>query len=408
MSEEHCFCCTRVVTGTVLHFQDVFVCRTCSPDESQLLCVCQGCADACHADHDGLAYLGTGRSYCDCHELTKCCSLYDKSCQLADDLGIEAPIDDHLPLPSNDGDYIRDRFQLSWDRDQWREVRDEAIRLVGETKETFWVDQATIAHSPSLLESLAWQIYTSHVTRYDIKSARGCEWWIQVKHLRGDSSDDSNQAIDLHYDKDEVISKRFGLGIFPILSTVTYVSDTPNAAPTIILPHRYEDSLNADITDTLICFPELGKHLVFDGRLLHGAPAHRGLRRKDTPMVGDTRVTFLVNIWSHRPAGLGRLPEFDGPKTNHQASEGPTPLQLHPLQAPGIVDFRSADANGLTDAKRSITLPFLGQGTTWETGDDGYLALVSSSWPEDSLELDTLIVFEIGGARLLDSSELTV
>ena len=54
-----------------------------------------------------------------------------------------------------------------------------------------------------------------------------------------------------------------------------------------------------------------GKHLAFDGRLLHGAP--HTLTPATTPAVSvdepHVRATFMVNIWmGHRPRGLERLP----------------------------------------------------------------------------------------------------
>jgi predicted metalloenzyme YecM len=62
-----------------------------------------------------------------------------------------------------------------------------------------------------------------------------------------------------------------------------------------------------------------GKHLIFDGRLLHGAPAHRSLLRHggcnrseedENISSSSLRVTLLVNIWlSGKPACVNVLPE---------------------------------------------------------------------------------------------------
>ena len=53
--------------------------------------------------------------------------------------------------------------------------------------------------------------------------------------------------------------------------------------------------------------PVIGKHLVFDGRCLHGAPA-AGVARP-TEAAGARRVTFLANIWiGYHPMDLQRLP----------------------------------------------------------------------------------------------------
>ena len=63
-------------------------------------------------------------------------------------------------------------------------------------------------------------------------------------------------------------------------------------------------------------YPALGKHLRFDGTLLHGCP--HGLARAPPPPAesdggGDeaaTRLTLLVNLWRrHRPVGPLPLPQ---------------------------------------------------------------------------------------------------
>ncbi len=53
--------------------------------------------------------------------------------------------------------------------------------------------------------------------------------------------------------------------------------------------------------------PVAGKHLAFDGRLLHGAPPELAVR----PAVGGVRVTLLVNVWlGSVPASLAPLPAW--------------------------------------------------------------------------------------------------
>ena len=66
--------------------------------------------------------------------------------------------------------------------------------------------------------------------------------------------------------------------------------------------------------EMLVSYPRRGKHLVFDGRLLHGAPAHHALRTMEDTVstrnaTSSNRVTFLVNIWVNRqPSGVKPLP----------------------------------------------------------------------------------------------------
>ena len=59
------------------------------------------------------------------------------------------------------------------------------------------------------------------------------------------------------------------------------------------------------VGDAHIVPPRVGRHVRFDGRLLHGAPLELLEARADeSPYV---RVTFLVNIWiGHKPGGCAR------------------------------------------------------------------------------------------------------
>lgn len=77
-----------------------------------------------------------------------------------------------------------------------------------------------------------------------------------------------------------------------------------------------------------VSHPREGKHLAFDGRLLHGAidelthpPPARAAeevneasqdlsRDEDEDALAYTRVTLMVNVWvDHRPSHATRLPE---------------------------------------------------------------------------------------------------
>mmetsp|Transcript_19877 Transcript_19877/g.25087 ORF Transcript_19877/g.25087 Transcript_19877/m.25087 type:complete len:122 (+) Transcript_19877:2-367(+) len=68
----------------------------------------------------------------------------------------------------------------------------------------------------------------------------------------------------------------------------------------------------------MISYARKGKHLCFDGRLLHGAPGGLELRQElngqddNKQATTDTglRVTFLVNIWlTRRPSRVVKLPD---------------------------------------------------------------------------------------------------
>ena len=76
------------------------------------------------------------------------------------------------------------------------------------------------------------------------------------------------------------------------ISTVTYL--TRDGSPTIVLDcaahTQYAKLKRSDISRAWVSFPCPQKHMSFDGRLLHGAPALHPLP------PSAVRVTFLANV----------------------------------------------------------------------------------------------------------------
>jgi hypothetical protein len=62
------------------------------------------------------------------------------------------------------------------------------------------------------------------------------------------------------------------VGLFPTVSTVTYLTDVPHTLPTVILDNKASTPVGAPISRVFVSIPAVGKHISFDGRLLHGAP----------------------------------------------------------------------------------------------------------------------------------------
>ena len=104
------------------------------------------------------------------------------------------------------------------------------------------------------------------------------------------------------------------LNVCPHLGTVTYVSET--GGPTLVvdktLPLRpSQEGAAGSCGAGFLSWPKTGKHMVFDGRFLHGAPSELarppgGAGREG---AGRTRYTFLVNVWlNHRPTDAEPAP----------------------------------------------------------------------------------------------------
>jgi len=319
----------------------------------------------------------------------------------------------------------------------------QAIELANLSKETFWIpdniddddDNNNVEYCE--LELLARKIYRHHISLYSLSSQSsllssgvegGAEWWVQVKH----PTTNCKSTVDLHYDKDEVLAETFGLGSFPTLSTVTYLTDSLDNVPTIIFPHTYHDEEERTIGSMALSIPKLGKHVVFDGRLLHGAPYHSSLLRPSTTTVttnrqqqrqcddnkivseggvnnnnhnddnyssssSSLRVTFLVNIWTCRkpsnvhvlPASIRNMISNSHSSTTTTANDNANnmsslrrvipsltfePRFIHKITIPvsPLSSFSWAN-NNIQSAKTKmldkIILPFVSKGATWI--DDG-------------------------------------
>jgi hypothetical protein len=445
--------CSFAVTGPQENFQAIYVCGSCNDADGNqplLACLCEACALACHDDHEGLEYVGTGPSYCDCHQLADGCKLEDCSrvkasqwdlsqgCLQVNSAVPKVSVSDSCKAPNQDGDddqYVRDAFTIKilLEEDElYARLQLHCKELVKHSRETFWLDATMDTSTFCDLELLAWSIFQQHVQHYDLQESSapiyGAEWWVQVKPVsapvvgksRLEAYTNGSEAVDLHYDKDEVLAESFGLGSFPTLSTVTYLTTTNSAAPppppTVIFPHRYDENDQDVIPNMLVSHARRGKHLVFDGRLLHGAPSHYALRplaldttttKEEKEDIASTseqlwRITFLVNIWiGHKPAGVHVLPaKIRDVLQREQDSCHAQELFMSSTSAPVFESREIAEVhvNEQEDLPLSlrgrIELPFLGKGTTWEDEDEeeagGGMVLVT--YPPPDHEADTLLV----------------
>ena len=157
----------------------------------------------------------------------------------------------------------------------------------------------------------------------------GAEWWVQI---RGGNSPDG-EAIGFHWDRDEVLADEDPPQlVHPSVATVTYLTDV--GAPTMVI-EQPPLQMPADGRETIahaktafLSQPAAGKHIAFDGRLLHGVPPElmlkkgskstkRRKRKRDGGGGGGgggvaekgRRITFLVNMWfDGKPTGIKRYP----------------------------------------------------------------------------------------------------
>ena len=193
------------------------------------------------------------------------------------------------------------------------------------------------AGTVSLAEQLAAQVFAQHTAAAALHghfdpARSGAEFWAQVRRPGA-----PHESIGMHWDKDEWFFADCAMFVHPQLSTVTYLAE--GGAPTFVAdgctPQAMSDATRAGgggagaAEGLHASFPRVGKHLVFDGQLLHGAPAAwrtaaagaapapaaaaaaaaAAAEQRPAQHRAPPRVTFLVNIWlNHRPMRVRPLP----------------------------------------------------------------------------------------------------
>ena len=213
----------------------------------------------------------------------------------------------------------------------------------------------------------------------------GAEWWTLIleckdnnitrddddaekkhDHDDNDDEDDDDDEVGMHFDADYGLEAQVkNLMIHPRLATVTYLSNV--GVPTLVLDQRSPPpsdvtklTLEGNVDRGWLSAPKIGKHIAFDGRLLHGAPGaffpaisttdsqdeHYEHQEKKRKMLAKDssgnqnstkRVTFLVNIWlNHCPLDAELLDQYvcdqlrtpwkvqGEPNENHKRDDAPT------------------------------------------------------------------------------------
>ena len=90
-------------------------------------------------------------------------------------------------------------------------------------------------------------------------------------------------------------------GVHPHLATVTYLCG--GGAPTVVLPvaspvdaAAVPDACCRAVRSAHACWPRPGRHLAFDGRMLHGAPLGLAARKATVPLVVALAVALAVAL----------------------------------------------------------------------------------------------------------------
>ncbi|KAJ1456690.1 hypothetical protein M885DRAFT_517108 [Pelagophyceae sp. CCMP2097] len=176
-------------------------------------------------------------------------------------------------------------------------VRD--ARLLAAAEKSFWVNRK--ARPRCAVEAFALKMLFAQELFGD-DAAGGAEVWAHLLPPGG-----AEASLPLHFDKDERLLADRDEWRHPALSTVTYLSD--GGAPTIIFDTTLAGGRGAGGPSmAFVSHPVAGKHLIFQGSLLHGV-AHDLARPTPAQAATGPRLTLLVNLWRGAPLGLAALPD---------------------------------------------------------------------------------------------------
>ena len=179
---------------------------------------------------------------------------------------------------STHGDFLRNTARVSSAVRAWHGViesaehrtaleKDAETLAQGDTAgDTFWIEADDAPRCT--LERLALAVMRFHAGTLPpgAPPVRGAEWWVQVRRSG------SQPTIGLHWDCDELHKRASGEHLPPWMATVTYLGSC--GAPTVVLPAAADAkgrAVRAGPCCAHISHPVPGKHLAFDGRMLHGA-----------------------------------------------------------------------------------------------------------------------------------------
>ena len=198
-------------------------------------------------------------------------------------------------------------------------------------------------------------------------------------------------------DKDEQLNTAVeNLFVQPQIACVTYLTAT--GAPTVVVPivpqpfvasrGREGGTAESDAA-VFLSHPRVGKHMRFDGRMLHAAPSSRRTTGQEREGRGDdeTRITFLCNVWlNHRPVCSRPAPSGVVEKMSQlcrwvesepgaaaglavgsdDASAAPLQPDPPPALAPGteLEEYETNDVDGIAIVKLRLRMPTLSECST--------------------------------------------
>ena len=185
------------------------------------------------------------------------------------------------------------------------------------------------------LEAAALEVFTYHIARFQLQAelgpSSGVEWWVRKcandrawwggyeerSRARSKPGVNMDQGQGLGYNTDEGLYNAFATAISPALGTITHLSERPGLPASAVFLKSVHTPDADPIKQCLVAQPRLGKHVCFNGALLHGTSELLACSQKvgpapslDVDPLLGLSYTLHVNVWvHHRPVGIEPLPQ---------------------------------------------------------------------------------------------------
>ncbi len=148
----------------------------------------------------------------------------------------------------------------------------------------------------NILEKYVYELAMFHFARLNIVYDKE-KYFIEFWNKNEKNCKENNIIHSFHSDKDELRLEQKNELVYPLLSTVTYLTDSE--CPTIItnIPYHHINKLEELENNNLIylSFPKEFKHIAFNGMNLHGVIDL--FSENTSPHEIPNRKTFMINLW---------------------------------------------------------------------------------------------------------------
>jgi hypothetical protein len=151
----------------------------------------------------------------------------------------------------------------------------------------------------NMIEKYVYELAMFHFERLNIvfdKNKHYIEFWYKNEN----KSYPNNIIHNFHADKDELFLQKNKKLVYPLLSTITYLTDS-NCPTTISeIPYHHMNEYQKYNNEIILSFPKKMKHIAFNGLNLHGV--FDIFNEKLEVHNISNRKTLMFNLWeSHSP-----------------------------------------------------------------------------------------------------------